>query len=361
MPYIPPHIQKLTPYQSARDLYQGDYTFMDANENCFGPLVGPEDLKNVDVSAYPDTDSTALRKVLAKYYDIDQDEMAIFNGSDAAIPELIITFSEPGDHVAGLDIGFGMYRSFTEMHGRKYLDLKTDENFELVINEDLEEAVEKARVIFLDTPNNPSGRMQSRETIEWLIKKTGESDTLLIIDEAYNQFTDDPEGSSFIQIVPKLSHVCVMRSFSKKWSMAGGRIGVVVGHKDLINTLIKVRIPYHVSQVAQALGIAAVGKRDEMERRCNLMKQYREELSQGLVERGLHVFASQGNFLLVKFPENSREIFDRLVEEYNIVLRYFGGGDTLAGKDSKLAHCVRITVGLPEHNKKLLAALGEIL
>lgn len=396
MPYIPPHIQNLKPYQSARDLYQGDFLFLDANENCFGSLVGAEDLLNedgtskVDVSAYPDTDSTALRKVLAKYYEVDTDEVAIFNGSDASIPELIIAFSDPGDFIAGLDIGFGMYRSFTEMQGRKYLAIPTDENFNLIMTDEgkkeLESALKKARVFFLDTPNNPSGNAQSRETIEWLIEKTGETGTLLIIDEAYNEFMDDPKDNSFVKIVPKLSHVFVSKSFSKQWSMAGGRIGVLIGNKDLIKTIIRVRIPYHMSAMSQALGIAAIGKKAEMESRCALIKEYRERLTKDLKaikfsdsgypenrdsqhmgghsspnQPVFHVYPSQTNFLLVRFPENSSEIFDRLVNNYKIVLRYFGGGDALAGKDNKLAHCVRITVGTPEQNEQLVNALKKIL
>lgn len=378
MPYIPPHIRSLKPYQSARDLYQGDYMFLDANENCFGSLVGAEDLLNkdgtskVDVSAYPDTDSTRLRRVLAEYYKVEEDEMAIFNGSDASIPEIIITFSDPGDFIAGLDIGFGMFRSFTEMQGRKYLDIPTDENFNLIMTIDgkktLESALKKTRVFFLDTPNNPSGNAQSRETIEWLIEKTGETGTLLIIDEAYNEFMDDPKGNSFVKIVPKLSHVFVSKSFSKQWSMAGGRIGVLIGNKELIKTIIKVRIPYHMSAMSQALGIAAIGKKAEMEKRCKLIKEYRERLTDDLnsIEfsdpprggrKALHVHPSQTNFLLVRFPENSREIFDRLVNKYKIVLRHFGARDTLAGKDNKLAHCMRITVGTPEQNKKLISVL----
>lgn len=382
MPYIPHHIQALKPYQSARDLYQGDYLFLDANENCFGALVDSKDLLNsdgtskIDVSAYPDTDSTALRKVLAPYYGVDIDEMAIFNGSDASIPEIIIAFSDPGDCIAGLDIGFGMFRSFTEMHDRKYTSLPTDENFNLIMTEDgkkeMEKILKKSRVVFLDTPNNPSGNPQSREAIEWLIEKTGEMGALLVIDEAYNGFMDNSDVSSFIKLAPKLSHVFVSRSFSKKWSMAGGRIGGVVGNKDLINTIIKVRIPYHMSAMSQALGVAAVGKKGEMERMCELIKEYRADLAESLnslqisdadgqAKKALHVYPSQTNFLLVKFPKNSREIFDRLVNEYKIVLRYFGGGDTLAGKDSKLAHCVRITVGTPEQNEKLTNALRKII
>lgn len=371
MTYIPQHIKALKPYQSARDLYQGEYLFLDANENCFGALVDTNDLLNldgtlkIDVSAYPDTDSTELRKVLAKYYGVDIDEMAIFNGSDASIPEIIIAFSDPGDFIAGLDIGFGMFRSFAEMHGRTYVGIPTDENFNLVMTEDgkkeMGKILKKSRVFFLDTPNNPSGNAQSREAIEWLIEKTGETDTLLVIDEAYNGFMDDPDASSFIKLAPKLSHVVVSRSFSKKWSMAGGRIGVLIGNRDLVNTIIKVRIPYHMSAMSQALGVAAVEKKGEMERRCELIKNYRAQLALGLSALGLKVYPSQTNFLLVKFPENSREIFDCLVSEYQIVLRYFGGGDTLAGKDSKLAHCVRITVGLPEQNQELLNALKQIL
>ncbi len=128
MPYIPPHIQKLKPYQSARDLYQGDYLFLDANENCFGPLVSVGDLEDIDLSAYPDTDATRLRKALADRYDLNPGEIAIFNGSDEAIPDILLTFSEPGDKVAGLDIGFGMYRSFCQIHGREYIEISTNED-----------------------------------------------------------------------------------------------------------------------------------------------------------------------------------------------------------------------------------------
>ena len=381
MPYIPPHIQALRPYQSARDLYQGEYLFLDANENCFGPLVGPENLVNADGSSkvnvgdYPDTDVTRLRRALSEMYGVDQDEIAIFNGSDAAIPEILLAFSDHGGKVAGLDIGFGMYRSFCQIHEREYVSIPTNDRFLIECEEgtsapsnEVAEILKDAQVCFLDVPNNPSGASQALECIEWMIDQMQHG--IFVLDLAYFGFMDDEEIKDMIARVSQYENVLVMYSFSKTWSFAGGRLGAVFGNKKLIDTLIKVRIPYHVSVIAEELGIAALARHDEMERRCALMKQYRTELAEGLMaisdpgrpgQSILQVYPSGTNFLLVKFPENSREIFDRLVDEYKIVLRYFGGGDALAGKDSKLAHCVRITVGLPEQNEKLIAALKNIL
>ena len=386
MPYIPPHIQALKPYQSARDLYQGDYLFMDANENCFGPLVGPKDRFNedgsskIDVSGYPDTDLTKLRGKLSDMYGIDKDEVAIFNGSDASIPEILVTFSDHGANVAGLDVGFGMYRSFCEIHGRNYVGMPTDENFTVDRdNPETEQILKNSQICFLDVPNNPSGCAQSVETIEWMIEKMNHG--VFVLDLAYFGFIDDDEEGkkikAFVSKCTKRENVLVMYSFSKTWCFAGGRLGAVFGSKELISQLIKVRIPYHVSVTAESLGLAALAKEGEMKRRCRLIREYRDQLTEDLNAIELsdprhanacpssdrkifHVHPSQANFLLVKFPKNSREIFDRLVEEYNIVLRYFGGGDALAGKDSKLAHCVRITVGLPEQNKRLIRALKLI-
>mgnify|MGYP005621443611 FL=1 len=371
MPYIPPHIQKLKPYQSARDLYQGDYLFLDANENCFGPLVGPEDIVgDVTLSDYPDTDSTRLREAMANYYDLDPDETAIFNGSDEAIPDILLAFSSPGDKVAGLDIGFGMYRSFCQIHDREYIEIPTNKDFKIEKKEELSQQLKSSRVCFLDVPNNPSGQIQSVEDIEWMIEQMPEG--LFVLDLAYFGFLDSEEIKNFIKRVSKYENLLIMYSFSKTWSLAGARIGAVFGNKNLINALIKVRIPYHVNSVAEALAVKALEKHEEMQRRCDLIKEYRADLmrklsmiklsdSGQLGESILQVYPSQANFILVRFPENSQEIFGRLVEEHRIILRYFGAGDTLAGKDNKLAHCVRITVGTPEQNEELLEALKKIL
>jgi histidinol-phosphate aminotransferase len=333
---VKPNIETLIPYESK----QIDVPIvLNANEssNYLFPNGFP---LQIAFEKYPNSNADSLRNALATKYNLEKDNFIIGNGSTDLLELAVKTFTEPGDYVITFDPSFSMYDIYAQIHGATMLKVASNDD----TTQDITLMIAQAKtyqpsIIFLCTPNNPTGYMNTREDIISLLDST---DALVIVDEAYMDFAFEKESvKDLVNVYPNL---IVARTFSKAYGLAALRLGYFIASKPVIRNLLKVKLPYSVNQVSVAIGLEALSKTDEVERFLQSVVEERERLSQELQTLPLEVFPSYGNFLYVK---TNRPIQEELLEK-GILIRSFGKGT------------YRITVGTRDENTQLINALQEV-
>jgi histidinol-phosphate aminotransferase len=329
---------------------------LDANES---PFDLPEAVKkkliaflsgDSQVNLYPDTNSTELRKTLSAYWKVDVDGIVVGTGSDQLIQVLINVFVGKGDRVICPVPSFSMYSLNTIVAGGipVELPLLPEENYRYRPDEVIRKAgEEKAKLIFLCTPNNPTGDTIPLEDIVHIAE--GCPDSIIAIDEAYAEFS----GETAVSLVERYENVILLRTFSKAYGLAGVRCGYSLSSKALANEINKVRPPYNISSLSQYTAQLVFEEREEVSRKIESIIRERESLANILKEmKGVMVYPSRSNFLLVKIG-NSRRVYEELVKR-GVLVRSFGSMP-------RLEDCLRISVGSREQNAVLLQELQDIL
>ncbi len=340
--WVRPHIRSLVPYAAARDLYRSGL-LLDANENPLGTLA-PE--LGSDLNRYPDPSCAELRAALADWLGVGPERIGVANGSDEGLDLLIRTFVDPSEWVVVAEPTYGMYRIVAEAHGAKVRAVQLDQRFDLDLQATLE-AARGAKAVFLCSPNNPTGNLLDRARLERLIS---ECDALIVVDEAYVEFSDAP---SLVALVAQHRNLVVLRTFSKAWGLAAARVGYWIADPEVVEYVDRVNLPYPLSGLAARAALLALGRRQQMERWRRKIVAERERLAMRLRQLGLGVFPSDANFLLVRVPR-APEVYRRLAEEFGIVVRDRSGLP-------RLEDCLRVSVGRPEETDRLCAALEAIL
>ena len=344
---IRPHILTMKPYASARDEYQGtEGTFLDANENAFGTPGLSHD--QAQFHRYPDPYQRALKQRLAEVKQVPPDRIFLGNGSDEIVDLLIKAFCRPGqDNVVILPPTFGMYRVAAAVNDVPVRNASLTEDYG-IDEAALHEAVDKhTKIIFFCSPNNPTGNLLDRQIIEhWINNFSG----LVVVDEAYGDFTDTP---SFAEQLADYPNLVVMQTLSKAWGMAALRLGMVFASPDIVAVLNKIKMPYNVNRLTQELAIELLANDSEMHRTVKEIIALRKQLAQDLKKLPVveKVYPSDANFLFVKMYQ-ADHVFSHLLEQQIIVRN-----------QSKVKHCeggFRITVGTPEENKLLLDGLATV-
>lgn len=323
-----PNILALKPYSSARDEFTGEEgIFLDANENPYGK-------KN----RYPDPHQRELKKALSERKDIPAESIFIGNGSDEVIDLVYRVFCEPTrDSVIICPPTYGMYEVSANIHNVKVIEVPLTEQFELNIEEIL---AHPAKCVFVCSPNNPTGnRLQN---VERLVK---EFQGLVVVDEAYIDFCDDPGFAGKVEEYPNL---IVMQTFSKAWALAAARVGIAYANKEIIGLMDKTKPPYNVSALNQKAALEALSKPQKFEYRLGILLEQRSMLEEELLKLPMvrKIYPSDANFLLVKV-DDANDVYRHLVEKKVIV----------RNRHSVIRDCIRITVGTPEENRTLLDAL----
>jgi len=336
------NIKRLVPYSSARSEYSGRAgIFLDANENSFGSPIFE------DYSRYPDPKQIAIKKRIASQKEVDPDQIFIGNGSDEAIDLLIRAVCHPRiDNILICPPTYGMYEVAASINdvSIKRANLTSDFALDLKVIEDSIDL--NTKLIFLCSPNNPTGNLVLRTDI---LKIAKSFHGLVVVDEAYIHFSDQ---NSLISEIDKFPNLVVLQTFSKAWGLAGLRVGLAYANHEIIDLLNKIKSPYNVSQIAQEMILEAMEHQCVIEQTIAEIKHERHRLAQGLerlsnVER---VYPSEANFLLVKMKD-ADEIYRFLVIR-QIIVRNRSNVVLCSG-------CLRITVGTPGENESLLTALAE--
>lgn len=334
---VRPNILALQPYSSARDEFSGNEgVFLDANENPFGTL-----------NRYPDPHQKALKAALSEFNGIPTESIFIGNGSDEVIDLVHRVFAEPGnDAVIVCPPTYGMYEVSANIHNVNILKIPLTGSFQPDIEEILRQAEANASVklLFLCSPNNPTGNLL--EGIEEIVRQFP---GIVIVDEAYIDFCSGQSVKRHISTYPNL---IVMQTLSKAWALAGARVGIAYAQPEIIALFNKTKPPYNVSQLNQKAAIDALSRKEVFERRKTTILEQRIWLKNELTKAACvkKIYPSDANFLLVEVSD-ANAIYDRLVHEKVIV----------RNRHSQVRNCLRVTVGSPEENQKLIEILRNII
>lgn len=337
---VRPNIIKVKPYSSARDEFSGDAkVFLDANENSLGsPLMKW-------YNRYPDPYQHQLKSAIARVKGMDEQNIFLGNGSDECIDLLYRCFCEPGkDNVIICPPTYGMYEVSAAINDIEVRKAPLLNNFQLDIDAIGTLIDEHTKLIWICSPNNPTGNSMDRQDIELLLNNFN---GLVIIDEAYINFS---KQKSLAVELSEYKNLVVLQTFSKAWGLAGLRLGICLADIEIIDWLNKIKPPYNINQATQELAAKALEETGQVNEMIREIVSMREELA--IVFRRLplvdKVYPSDANFLLVQVKE-ARRVYEYLLEQ-GIVVRD-------RSNVQLCEQCLRITIGSEKENTQLVDAM----
>ena len=333
------NIRGLKPYSSARHEFKGEaQVFLDANENAFGSPLAQS------YNRYPDTLQQAVKEKVSALKGVPATNIFLGNGSDEAIDLLYRIFCRPGiDEVIVCPPTYGMYEVSAAINDVTVVRINLLDNYELDIPAILQPRP-NARMLFICSPNNPTGNAYSAAQIEQLIQQFN---GLVVVDEAYIDYSTQPSATQFIG---KYSNVVVLQTFSKAWGMAGLRLGMAFASEQLIGYLNKVKPPYNIGEPTQQLALQALQNSNWVKEHIAVTIAERIKLSNELATLPCvtKVYPTDANFILARFT-GARAAYDYLVQA-GIIVRD-------RSKVELCDECLRITVGTPAENENLINTL----
>lgn len=334
------NIKELVPYSSARDEFKGEASvFLDANENSYGSPL------NHSYNRYPDPLQWKVKKRLSEIKGVPAQNIFLGNGSDEAIDILFRAFCNPGiDNVITLPPTYGMYEVSANINDVEVRKIMLRPDYQLNMEGIAEAIDDHTKIIFICSPNNPTGNSIDRQDIETILANFN---GLVVIDEAYINYS---RQKTFIQELTEYSNLVILQTLSKAWGLAGLRIGMAFASEEIIEVFNKVKPPYNINEASQQLALEALQNVDQINNWIKETVEERGKLITELVQLPfvIKIYPSDANFILVK-TTNARGIYNHLVDQ-GIIVR----------DRSKVELCegsLRITIGTPEENKILLNAL----
>ncbi len=318
-----------------------------SNEMPFPPLPAVLDAiaaASSSLPRYPDTAATALAERLAAKHGVDRSQITLGCGSVELCQQLIQITCTAADAVVYPWRSFEAYPIQTRIVGARPVPVPlVDEALDL---DAIAGAVtDSTRIVFICSPNNPTGTAVPAAAVDQLLD-TVPDDVLVVLDEAYREFVDDPAVGDGLDQLARRANVVVLRTMSKAYGLAGLRVGYAVGPRATISAMRKVALPFGVNVLAQAAALAALDCEDEVAARCTAVRSERSIVWRGLVEQGYRPPPAQGNFVWLPLRDRSAA-FAAHCERSGVLVRPFQDADTGG---------VRITIGLPQHNRQLLGA-----
>jgi histidinol-phosphate aminotransferase len=334
------NIKNLTPYSSARDEFQGEASvYLDANENAFGSPL------EQNYNRYPDPLQFEVKKRLSEIKGVPPRNIFLGNGSDEAIDILVRAFCNPGvDNVILVPPTYGMYEVSANINDIEIKRVPLTEGFQLSLEGIAEAIDDHTKLIFVCSPNNPTGNSMNREDVETLLANFN---GIVVVDEAYINFS---RQKTFIQELTEYANLVVLQTLSKAWGLAGLRVGMAFASEEIIEVMNKVKPPYNINDASQQLALKALQNIDQVNNWIKETLVQRDKLVLELkdYEFVIDIYPSDANFILVKTTD-AKGIYNYLVQQ-GIIVRD-------RSKVTLCEGCLRITVGTPEENTILLKAL----
>ena len=333
------NIWNLAPYSSARNEYAGREArvFLDANENPY----------NQPFNRYPDPLQLELKEALSKVKGVPADCIFLGNGSDEAIDLPYRSFCNPGvDNVVAIEPTYGMYKVCADINDVEYRPVLLDEHYQITADRLLAATDDHTKIIWLCTPNNPTGNSLNREEI---IKVIENFDGLVIVDEAYSDFSSQKTLRSELAKYPNL---IVLNTMSKAWGCAAIRLGMAFASPEIIAIFNKVKYPYNVNQLTQQQALEALKDPYEVDNWVKVLLQERSRMMDAfeLLPICLKVYPTEANFFLTKMTDATK-IYNYLVDQ-GIIVRN-------RNRIQLCQNCLRITIGTKTENSELIAALRQ--
>ena len=332
-----PNIWSLAPYSSARNEYSGHvaHVFLDANENPY----------NAPFNRYPDPLQGEVKQRLAKIKGVPEECIFLGNGSDEAIDLVYRCFCEPKkDNVVAICPTYGMYEVCADINNVEYRQVMLDEHFQVTAEKLLAATDSNTKVIWICSPNNPTGNNIYREEIMKVIEQF---DGLVIVDEAYIDFSSE---KTMLQQLASHPNLIVLHTMSKAWGSAAIRLGMAFAQKDIIDIFNKVKYPYNVNLLTQEQAIKRLDDKISVEKWVNMLLLERGRLIQAFAELPIceKVYPTDANFFLAKMTD-AQKIYDYLVNK-GIIVRN-------RTRITLCNNCLRVTIGTKDENGELLGAL----
>lgn len=344
-PYIP--IEPTQILSEKTNIKEKEIIKIDANENPYGcpTQIRKAIAKYPYINLYPDPLQRELRKALEQYTGFPSENIIAGSGVDELLELIIRLFIEPGDQVINCPPTFGMYSFLTSIYSGELITIPRKSDFTLDIPKIMNSINEKTKIIFIASPNNPTGNTISETELSELLN----TKKIIVLDEAYYEFSQH----TFINYVSKFSNLIVLRTFSKWAGIAGLRIGYGILASNLVENIIKIKQPYNINVAGQTAAITALKNIkyykkilkkiiDERERLYHLLKNY----------PWLEAYPSEANFILCRVIGKSAEDLVTFLKNKGVFIRYY--------QDQLLKNYIRISVGKPEHTNRLISLLNEV-
>ena len=335
-----PNVWALKPYSSARDEYNGVEAsiFLDANENPF----------NKPNNRYPDPMQKLLKEKIAGLKKVAVEKIFLGNGSDEAIDLVFRAFCRPGiDNVIAIQPTYGMYQVCAEVNDVEYRPVLLDDTFQFQADKLLAEVDEQTKVIFLCSPNNPTGNNLCRTEIVQLLTTF---DGLVVVDEAYIDFSTDV---GFLSVLEQYPNLIILQTFSKAWGCAAIRLGMAFSSPEIIRIFNKIKYPYNVNRLTQEAALKLLEDPFQLKEWVNVLLSERTRMQHAfhLLPNCIKVYPTDANFFLARMTD-APYIYNELVRR-GIIVRN-------RSHIQLCDNCLRITIGTPEENDALLAALKTL-
>ena len=362
MPKITPRkaIEDIMAYQPGKPIGEVQREFglddvlkLASNENELGP--SPKALEIIremltDIHRYPEGSGFYFVQAISEKYGFDFDQFILGNGANDLIELVVKTYVEIDENVIYGFPSFIMYEIAVKMMGAEYRRIPL-KDYTMDLGAMLDAVDEKTKVIFIANPNNPTGTIVRRKELDDFVGRVPD-DVLIVLDEAYIDFVDDPDYPDSLQYVRDGAPVMVMRSLPKTYGLAGLRLGWAVADKEIINPIHRIRQPFNANIIAQAAGVAALADVEHLQKSREMIIEGRNYLYEQLKQMGLAYVESQANFVLIDFKIDIAELNLKLLQRGVVVRPMAGWGYT---------HSARVTVGKMEQNRQFIKILKEVL
>lgn len=324
-----------------------------SNENSLGP--SPKALEAVrralpEIFQYPEASGFYLTEALAAKYGLDGSQIILGNGANDLLELVTKTFVNPGDNVVSGHPSFIMYEIAVKLMDAEYRKVPlVDYRFDV---DAIGAAVDaRTRVIFIANPNNPTGTIVRRRELERLLDRVPDG-VLVVVDEAYFDFVEDPEYPDSLVYLKEGRSVMTMRSFSKNYGLAGLRLGWAAADAELVAAMHRIRQPFNVNALAQVAGVAALADDEHLRRSRDMVSAGRRQLYAALGKLGLKYVPSEANFIFVELEREATKVYEELLRAGVVVRPMAGWG---------YPNAIRVTVGTAAENDAFITALSRVL
>jgi histidinol-phosphate aminotransferase len=342
-----PFVKDLVPYVPGEQPKLARLVKLNTNENPYGPSPKALEAMRGELSdnlrLYPDPNSDLLKQAVADYYGVKGNQVFLGNGSDEVLAHIFHGLFQHGAPLLFPDISYSFYPVYCGLYGIPFEPVALDEQFQIRV----EDYARPNGGIIFPNPNAPTGCLLALEAIEQMLKANPES--VVVVDEAYIDFG----GQTAISLVDRYDNLLVTQTLSKSRSLAGLRVGLAVGHPDLIEALERIKNSfnsYPLDRMAIVGAAAAFEDRAYFDETCRKVIESREYLVSELTARGFEVLPSAANFIFARHPQQDAGELAARLREQGVIVRHF--------KQARIAQFLRITIGTPEQNQALLDALN---
>ncbi len=319
-----------------------------SNENPVGPSPAAiEAIRNsfADINRYPDGSGYFLKKEISTKLSVAEDEVILGNGSNELLDVAARTFLKDGDEAVMAVPSFVVYFMATQAVGAKSVQVPL-KNFTHDLSAMADVITSKTRIVFIANPNNPTGTINRKAEFEAMMKRISD-DILVVMDEAYFEYVTDPDYADSMKYFRGRKNVLILRTFSKAYGLAGLRLGYGIGSREILSDMNRMREPFNTNTVAQRAAIAALNDVRHVERSRQVNEEGKKYLYAELASLGIKYVPTEANFIFMPY-EDAPGLYQRLLK-YGVIIRPMG------------PKAVRVTIGLPEENKRFIEALKKVI